>query len=452
MNVLSRGIRNTLRSPMRSGAIIFMLAISIGLVLAMLVARGSVETKIAELKATTATNITINPAGIQGGMGSGNALTSTELAAIKSTAHVSQTSASLTDQLGSDDTSLMPSLELGGFGQRQQRFEQSTESTPMMEGEATTDVATRPAPTPRTSVTGSDSPTSIIPESKLTSGTMIDGHSNDNIALVGKTLAEKNGLSVGDTFTAYETTITIKGIYDTTNTFQNSSIVMPLSTVQALTDQAGAVSNVTAVVDSSDNVSATVAALKSNLGDKADVTSQEEQIASSLEPLEGIASLALTGVIAAAIAGAIIILLAMVMIVRERRREIGVIKAIGGNTTKVVGQFMSEALTLTVVSAIVGLGLGVLVSGPMTQSLVNNQSISSAQTTGRTSGMGGPGRPGNMQLAGQLNANIRQVTSTLSPQTFALSTGVILLIAIVGSAIPAWFISRIRPAEVLRTE
>ena len=72
MNVLTRGAKNTLRSPMRSGAIIAMLAISTGLILAMLVARSSVNAKIDEVKASVATQITISPAGVQGGMGSGS--------------------------------------------------------------------------------------------------------------------------------------------------------------------------------------------------------------------------------------------------------------------------------------------------------------------------------------------------------------------------------------------
>ena len=62
--------------------------------------------------------------------------------------------------------------------------------------------------------------------------------------------------------------------------------------------------------------------------------------------------------------------------------------------------------------------------------------------------MGGPlGSVGN-----QLNANLKDVTSTLTPTIVFESVGIILLIAIIGSAVPAWAIARIRPAEVLRTE
>jgi putative ABC transport system permease protein len=454
MNVITRGARNALRSPLRSGAIIAMLAISIGLILSMLVAQSSVNKKIEEVKAATATQVTINPAGIQGGMGGGDPLTAANVATIGSTANIVKTAATLTDQLGTSDTSLTPSLELGGFGMRQQRFEQDSTSTEAQPPADTTSESTgttttaRPAPTPRTSVTGTNNPTSVITTDKITSGDMIDGSSADLVAMIGSDLATKNSLSVGDTFTAYTKTFTVKAIYTTDNTFQDSGVIVPLATLQSATDQTGAVTSVTATVNTSDNVASTVTALKTALGDTADVTSQEEQATASLKPLQSIASLALAGVIAAVAAGAMIILLAMIMIVRERRREIGVIKAIGGTNTKVIGQFMSEALTLTVIGGIVGMAIGILASGPITQSLVSNQSTTTANTAS------GPGQNarGPRSFNQQLTANLTDVTSAVSPQTFAISAGLVILIAVIGSAVPAWAIARVRPAEVLRSE
>jgi putative ABC transport system permease protein len=71
MNVVSRGMRNAFRSPLRTGAIVLMLAISIGLILSMLVARSSVNNKINEVKATAGTSVTISPAGVMGFAGGG---------------------------------------------------------------------------------------------------------------------------------------------------------------------------------------------------------------------------------------------------------------------------------------------------------------------------------------------------------------------------------------------
>lgn len=457
MNVATRGIKNAVRSPLRSGAIVLMLAISIGLILCMLVARGSVNTKIAEVKSSAGNKITINPAGIQGFAGGGNALTAAQLTQIENTSHITSMVATLSDQMSTDDTNLTPSLELGNFGARQFRLESDSSgdnstSDSSDSSSATTDT-TRPTPTPRTTVTGTTDPDSVSTDGSslnITSGKTIDGNGNSLVALVGTDLADKNELSVGDTFTAYGSTITVSGIFETGNTFQDSGIIMPLNTVQTLTDQTDSISSVVATVDSSENVKSAVSSLESKLGDKVDVTSQVEQAENMVLSLKGIASLALTGVIGSAIAGAVIILLAMIMVVRERRREIGVIKAIGGTNRKVIGQFVTEALALTIIGAIVGLSLGVLVSGPMTTSLV-----SSSNSSTNPKSLGGPGGgPGDMMRTGvqQISKNLTEVTASLTPQIFASAISVTLVIAIVGSAVPAWFIARIRPAEVLRTE
>ncbi len=448
MNVVSRGIKNAFRSPLRTGAIVLMLAISIGLILSMLVARSSVSTKINEVKATAGTAITVSPAGVRGFSGGGTPLTTDQLATITKTAHIASTSATLSDQLGTTDTNLVSSLELGSFGMRQQRFD-STPSTDSTAGTA----PTRRAPTPRTLVTGTTNPNSVSTTGSdltLTSGATINGSGSDLVALVGSDLAAKNSLAAGNTFTAYGKTITVKGIFQTGNKFQDSSIIMPLTTVQNVTGQAGAVTSVVATVDSSDHVDAVVSSLKSALGDKADITSQAAQAAANVASLQSIASLALAGVVGATIAGAVIVLLAMVMIVRERRREIGVIKAIGGSNRKVIGQFVTEALTLTVIGAVVGLGLGVLVSGPMTKSLVTSQG-STTQATQGGSGPNGSVRAFRGGLS-QIGTNLTQVTASLTPQIFISAIGITLFIAIIGSAVPAWFIARVRPAEVLRTE
>lgn len=472
MNVVTRGIKNATRSPLKSGAIVLMFAVSIALILSMLVARGSVLTKIDDLKATTGTTVTIAPAGVQGGFGGGDPLTAAQVATIKSTANVSSITSTLTDQMTTSDTNLTSSLELGSFGRRQARSDTATTTTSTSSTDTTdtaatdttaTEDTTRPAMTPRITVTGTTNVNSVSTDGsdlKITSGKTIDASGSGNVALVGATLATKNNLTVGSTFTAYGQTVTVSGIYTTGNTFTDSNIIMPLATVQTLTDQAGDVSSVTATINSSDNVSSTVTALKSALGsDKADITSEAETAAASVSSLQGIASLTLAGVIASAAAGAFIVVLMMFLVVRERRREIGIIKAIGGSNAKVITQFIVEGFTLTIIGAVIGIVLGVLVSGPMTTSLVSNSQSSStstaATTQGGPGGMGAPGGGfGGAARAGatQLNTNLTQVKASLTPQIFLAAIGITLLIALLGSAIPAWLTSRVRPAEVLRTE
>lgn len=463
MNPISRGIKNALRSPLRTGAVILMLAVSITLIVSMLVARAGINNKINEIKQTAGTNVTVTPAGIRGFMGGGDPLTTGQVTAIKSTDHVSSITSTLSDQLGEDDTSLESALELGSFGQRQQRFDSDSDNShqtapTLPNDESGNERSARMVMRPRTTVTGTTDPDSIVTNGgslTLTSGNTIDADTDDKDALIGKTLAEKNSLSVGDTFTLYTQTFTVKGIFTTDNQFQDSGLIIPLKTLQTLTGQTGAVTSVTATVDSSDNVAAVVASLKSSLADKADITSQVEQAEQSVASLEGIAGLALGGVIGAASAGAIIILLAMIMIVRERRREIGVIKAIGGTNRSVITQFMSEALTLTIIGGVVGLVIGITLSGPITSGLVaSNANSNSGQSTDRSNRIGrSSDRPGGFgNPRSQITQTFNDINSTVTPQAFASALGIMLLIAIIGSAVPAWIIANIKPAEVLRSE
>lgn len=443
MNTASRGIRSALRSPVRSGAIIIILTISISLILAMVAARANVQQKIQDIKRTTGTQVTISPAGIQGGLGGGNPLGSDDVQKIKTSAHVTSVATSLLDQLGTSDTNLTSSIELGNFGKRQLRFEnREGNSTPAPNTNKIADFLAR------ITITGTSQPTQSVASDKLTSGSMIDGNSTENVALVGKSLADKNHLSVGSTFTAYGATMTVKGIFSLGNMFQDSGVIVPLATLQTLTSQPGAITSATATIDSSENVATVVSNLKSSLGDKADIVSQEQLIDSSIKPLESIDNLTLGGLIGAALTSAVIILLTMVVVVRERRREIGVMKAIGGSTTKVISQFIVEALTITIISTALGFGLGVAISGPVTQSLAQ-------QAQNPASGPGGGmrfGGGGLHQVKGQLGDNFRQITTSLSPAIFASSLGIILLITIIGSAVPAGMVARIRPAEVLRND
>lgn len=446
MNVISRGVRGAIRSPLRAGAIIVMLAISIGLIVAMLAAKSGVEAKINQVKSQSATGITVRPAGINGFAGGGNPLTAAQVATVAKTTHVAGIVSSLTDQLGPTDTNLTPSLELGSFGQRAQRFEA---------GGAGGFAANRPAPTPRTTVTGTTDPNSLAQNGgslTISSGTPINGSASDNEALVGSDLATKNNLQPDATFTAYGQTFTVKGIYKTGNRFQDSGVIVPLATLQNITSQPGAVTTLAVNADSSDNVTSVVSSLKSALGDNVDITSEQQRAENSVTTLGSISNLATSGVVGASIASAVIVLLTMTMIVRERKREIGVIKAIGGTNFKVITQFMTEALTLTVIGGIIGLALGVAVSGSITQGLVDSQANATAGQQAGPSGPGGGFGRRFAQLGGTAQRGLQAVTSSVTPQTIATGVGLILLIAIVGSALPAWFIARIRPAEVLRTE
>jgi putative ABC transport system permease protein len=163
--------------------------------------------------------------------------------------------------------------------------------------------------------------------------------------------------------------------------------------------------------------------------------------------LQNIQTISTYSLIGAVVAGAVIILLTMVMIVRERRREIGVIKAIGASNANVMFQFMAEAITLTALGAIIGIGLGVIAGNPITKLLVNNST--NTDGPGPMIVRGGPALHGAFS---GLHNSVANIHAVIGWDIILYGFGAAIIIAVAGSAMASFFIAKIRPAEVMRTE
>jgi putative ABC transport system permease protein len=471
MNVFTRGIRNAFRNAIRTGSLVAILGLSIGLALVMLIARQAVQTKIQSVKSSVGNTVTISPAGVRGFEGGGNALTETELAKVKSVSHVTSLNESLSDRLTTSNTNLVSAIDAGTLGQRFAGNNGNSQATVQSGGfggisppdSTSTGTATRTF-TPPVTVIGTTTPTDLSSTQGggtfvLKSGTVFPGNSTDDVAIIGTTLATKNNLTVGSSFTAYGTTIKVVAIFDGGNSFTNGQLIMPLGTLQKLSDQAGAITSATATIDDVSNVAVATTAITKTLGSTVDVTNSAQAAQTAIAPLENIKTISLYSLIGAVIAGSMIILLTMIMIVRERRREIGVLKAIGASNVKVIGQFIVEAITLTLLGAIVGIIFGIATAQPITKVLVTNSVNSSTSST--TSGAaGGPGTAGgqarqfaraNRGLNG-VRSNISNVHAEVGWTIIVDGLGAAVVIALIGAGAASGIIAKVRPAEVLRAE
>jgi len=283
---------------------------------------------------------------------------------------------------------------------------------------------------------------------------------------VGTTLATKNSLVVGSTFTAYGETITVAGIFDSGTEFSNNAVIFSLPTLQRLSSQTGDLTSAVVTVDSIGNMDSVTSQVKRTLGSKADVTSSKDAAADAIAPLDSVKTVASFSLIGAVVAGAVIILLVMVMVVRERKREIGVVKAIGGSNLRIISEFMVESLTLTVLGALIGLAIGVVGGQPVTKMLVDNSANSSNATTPiQIPGGGSVKVPSdNLRARGfgprQLSRirdngaykGISNIKAQIGWGILLDGFGAAVLIAAVGSALAAGMIAKVRPSIVMRAE
>ncbi|GAA3317953.1 ABC transporter permease [Arthrobacter ramosus] len=472
MSVLARSVGNAFRNKIRTAAVVAVLAVAIGLALAMLVANQAVGGKVQELNASVGTVLTVNPAGAQGFDGGGEPLTTAQTATAAAVPNVvsvvgtkalrleTATAASTgttTQQAGpgggpgggtSVTTNLQAAIDAGTLGNRN--------NTSGSTGTGSTGTgSTGTAPTFSLPITATGIGAEVDTAGKalnITSGTGLGDYTVASTkALVGTTLATKNNLKAGSTFTIADKTFTVAGIFDAGTTFGNNAVYTTLAEAQALAATPGELSSMVVTVNSMANVDAAKTALQTALGSgKADVTQGQRNLETAVSSLDSVKNISLVAFIAALGTAGLIILLIMVMLVRERRREIGVLKAIGARNRTIGLQFVLEALVLVALGSVVGAAIASFASGGIASALISSNS-STAATSQRGPGGGGFGGPGGNPFGGASQL-LTSVTASASPGVIAAGVAAVFGVAVVGALVPALLTARIRPIEVLRGE
>lgn len=455
MCVVVRGTKTAFRNWLRTAAVVLILAIGIGLSLSMLVAKQAVESKISDLKSQVGSVLTVNPAGAQGQQGGGEPLTNEMASSLKGMSHVTSVSATTDFMLQNQDatsgqgvgisargpsgeikagkTNLVSAVDAGTLGRR---FNSAGENKDFK--------------LPIRGIGTSGNMDSQGKDIKITSGRALSANDTAS-ALVGTDLATKNNLKVGSTFTAYDTTLTVVGIFDQGTKFGNNTVAIPLSQAQILSGQTGQVGQILVKVDSIENLDTTANAIKTKLGsDKVDVVSSQQNIQTAVDSLKSVQQISVIGFIAALVASAVITFLIMLVVVRERRREIGVLKAIGGSNRTIVMQFVVEALVLVFMAGVVGFGIAIFSSNGIANALVTSNN--SSQNQGASNQSSGPMFVGGRDSISKGARLVGNVTTSVGSAIMLWGVVVALAIAVVGSAVPAWLIAKVRPAEVMRGE
>ncbi|MFT4148169.1 MAG: FtsX-like permease family protein [Micrococcaceae bacterium] len=475
MNVITRGISSAFRNKARSLSVIAILSLAIALALSMLTAHQAVTEKVNQLKASVGTDITVSAAGSggPGGFGGGTTtLDDTMLNNIKQVSNVASANGTLSLELqnnsdtasnarpGQEKSSGKTNLKSAVAEAAQNQSTASASATTQQQGQSPMGGGQQggmSAPgggsfTPPISMTGiSTNKDSSNKDITLSSGSALSNYdATSTEALVGQTVAEKNSLKVGSTFEAFNRTWKVVGIYnDETSQFNNNGIYVPVKAAQAVSGQSGVYSQINVNADSMDNVDTVKSAIQSKLGsDKVDVSSGSDQLETATDSLKSVQKISLLAFLATLAAAALFILLMMVLIVKERTKEIGVLKAIGASSSKISTQFMAEAITLVSISAVIGTFLSILMSKPITNALVTKQSSSSSQGSG---GMGGPpsgGGPGAGM--GSLGSAISQINPGFTWQTLLFGILGVLATAMIGAGAASYFSSKIRPIEALK--
>jgi putative ABC transport system permease protein len=193
---------------------------------------------------------------------------------------------------------------------------------------------------------------------------------SERVVVIGQTLATSlfpTGSALGQSINVDGSPYTVVGILasqsSTGFTDANSVVIAPISRVQKSFTGFGAVSTLTVEATDSESVDAASAEveimLNQLLGQTEDtesytITNQSSLLETQQESADSFT--VLLGAVAAIslLVGGIGVTNVMLVTVTERTREIGIRKALGATRGAILGQFLAEAATLTLVGGVLG--------------------------------------------------------------------------------------------------
>jgi putative ABC transport system permease protein len=245
------------------------------------------------------------------------------------------------------------------------------EVIPEVTGSLTTSSTTASATS--TSVIGTTASYFTVGTNTVATGsafTAADVASSAKVAVIGQTLATTlfpTGSALGQQVSVGGTPFSIVGILaqqgSTAFNDPNSVIIAPISRIQASFTGYGAVSSLTVEAISSDAVTAAQGEVEIMLNQLLGTTAADEPYTiinqSSLLATAATSAASFTVLLGAVAAisllvGGIGVTNVMLVTVTERTREIGIRKALGATRGAILGQFLAEAATLTLLGGVLG--------------------------------------------------------------------------------------------------
>lgn len=258
--------------------------------------------------------------------------------------------------------------------------------------------------------------------------------------LISKELAEKNHLSVGDTITLYsldtqrEDAFEVVGIFSGTEGMSKDAMMadgiaanqgyIDMNSYQKMWNETTLeLGSLDVYVDSAENVQDVLKTIQ-NLPEIKDKTftysTDTENFDLISKPLSSIQTMVDTAVIVIAVTGAAIIVLLLGLWTRGRKKEAGILMAVGRSKVEIVLQFLTENILVAIPAAAASLGLTALLADKVGAYLVS-----------------------------QTASDITGLSVTLHSADIGLVYGVGALILILAVLLAAVTVIRLKPREIL---
>ncbi|MDQ7097034.1 ABC transporter permease [Desulfosporosinus sp. PR] len=322
---------------------------------------------------------------------------------------------------------------------------------------------------------------------KITSGSMFSDSDTTNAAVISDELAQANNLTVGSKFTLTNPNdstqadeFTVTGIYTDTSSSDGSQMNLFSNAANQIITDYTAVNNIVTASAANDDTKLNsqltssfslksaddVAAFKAELTAKGlnqdyTVSTNADSFTQSVAPLNNLSHFATIFLVLVLGIGAIVLVVLNMINIRERKYEVGVLRAIGMKKGKVALQFIAELFMVTFLALGIGAGIGAAASVPTANYMLQNEiSTTQAQQSqvqqnfGRSDGgnaavQGGGGSIGGFFGTAKSASYVNQINAVIDGQVLLEIAGIGILLVLLSSGMSMIFISRYEPLKIL---
>ena len=285
----------------------------------------------------------------------------------------------------------------------------------------------------------------------------------DNEVLVSEEFAKLNELEVGDTFElkgthqTENTQVTVSGIYyDLTNEYQmpivnagmnrRNDILMSIDSTFAQ----DVIDNVYVIANYELKHPDYIEEFRAELTEKGlpsiyRATTDEYTYNTIVAPVLGLEKITSTFVWVILVVGSLILMFVQSLTIRERKYEIGVLRAMGMKKIKIARMFIYENVLITTICLVLGMSCGVIVSQPIADQMIETQ----IQVAEKNEQMNMSGVALDMNSMTQPAQPLSEINVQISSEAIMQIIGSSLVVVFMSSLIGVLTITRYEPMQIL---
>lgn len=330
---------------------------------------------------------------------------------------------------------------------------------------------------------------------KIIDGVMVSKENTDKVLVISEELALENELKVGDKVTLYSPTdedtkyeFEIIGIFEDNNEIESNSF-MGMSAMNSSNQIFTNITSVDELLTSINSTSTTnsqtgnimrnnqgltakyylnnvdnVASFENEVREKGlnslyNVTTNENVTLEKIKPIENLSNFSFSFLIVILIVGGLVLGIINMINIRERKYEIGVLRAIGMSKSKVALQLVTEIFIVALISLTIGTGIGTVLSQPVTNQMLKQEISSYEEKLTNQQQNFGPGnfeRQGfrKFELSSSKNGQTTDYVSLLEVNVDLITILQLLMVSlfltIISGLIAVMFVNKYEPNKILQ--